>query len=403
MSTDKRLAIKPALNQFNGGEISPYLEGRYDWDKYNYSAKSCKNFIPTVEGYLRRRGGTHFVRTGVEEDIVDIMFSIRFSDEDEEGFNRPYVNIIINGENIETRQTSVPITFTKSYDNGTVLNYTMQAEGYAILTGTTTVEPSTGIFPKIVTCMMLALEDAATLTIVPNPESAVVTINGIQTRTMSVEKGTEVTYVVSYGSSEVSDTLTLTDDTTLNVSVAYTAFKSSNPQLTTISLARALYTVYVVGGGGGGGGGKTGTIQTPVSGKGGGSGACFVGVVELAGEIRVKVGSRGYGGASDKSGYDGESSYIGSYIVADGGKGGKGGGQSGGAGAGGALTLNVTPQSYSIRSNGHNGSGQSGGSSLYSGYGKGGNGGNAGRGGHKGDTGQSGSSGYVEIKYYGEV
>ena len=55
------MAIKPALTQFNGGEISPQLEGRLDWDKYNYSMKLCRNFIPLVEGSLKRRGGSHFV------------------------------------------------------------------------------------------------------------------------------------------------------------------------------------------------------------------------------------------------------------------------------------------------------------------------------------------------------
>lgn len=39
------MAVKPALTQFNGGEISPQLEGRTDWDKYNYSAKLCKTLF----------------------------------------------------------------------------------------------------------------------------------------------------------------------------------------------------------------------------------------------------------------------------------------------------------------------------------------------------------------------
>ena len=69
------MAVKPALTQFNGGEISPQLEGRTDWDKYNYSAKLCKNFIPLVEGSLKRRGGTHFV--ALRKQLGQITLNIK--------------------------------------------------------------------------------------------------------------------------------------------------------------------------------------------------------------------------------------------------------------------------------------------------------------------------------------
>ena len=62
--------VKPVLNQFNGGEISPWLEGRIDLPKYTYSAAKMLNFIPQVEGGVKRRGGSHFVAPVKEVDAV---------------------------------------------------------------------------------------------------------------------------------------------------------------------------------------------------------------------------------------------------------------------------------------------------------------------------------------------
>lgn len=52
---------KPILTSFNSGELSPLLDGRVDQDKYFTGCKTLTNFIPTVQGPARRRGGTRFV------------------------------------------------------------------------------------------------------------------------------------------------------------------------------------------------------------------------------------------------------------------------------------------------------------------------------------------------------
>ena len=68
------MSIKPTRMQFNGGELSPWLQGRTDIAKYDKTAKLCRNFIPLVEGSLKRRGGTHFVAQTPQDD--DILFQI---------------------------------------------------------------------------------------------------------------------------------------------------------------------------------------------------------------------------------------------------------------------------------------------------------------------------------------
>lgn len=71
---------RPITTSFNGGELSPLLDGRVDQDKYFTGCKTLQNFIPTVQGPGRRRGGTRHV--GVVKDstkrawLADFVFSL---------------------------------------------------------------------------------------------------------------------------------------------------------------------------------------------------------------------------------------------------------------------------------------------------------------------------------------
>ena len=46
---------------FNGGEITPWLDSRFDFKKYASSARRIENFVATPYGPLRRRCGTEFI------------------------------------------------------------------------------------------------------------------------------------------------------------------------------------------------------------------------------------------------------------------------------------------------------------------------------------------------------
>ncbi len=51
------MRLHPAVLAFNAGELSPLLEGRVDWDFYSSGAAVMFNWLPTVEGPMRRRPG----------------------------------------------------------------------------------------------------------------------------------------------------------------------------------------------------------------------------------------------------------------------------------------------------------------------------------------------------------
>ncbi|HRY27186.1 MAG TPA: hypothetical protein P5558_22670, partial [Geminicoccaceae bacterium] len=51
------MRLYPASLAFNAGELSPLLEGRADLDFYSIGGAAMVNWLPTVEGPMRRRPG----------------------------------------------------------------------------------------------------------------------------------------------------------------------------------------------------------------------------------------------------------------------------------------------------------------------------------------------------------
>ena len=60
----------------NGGEWSPLLDGQVKQDKYYNAAKKLLNFMPTVQGPARRRGGTRYV--GVVKNAANKTWLVEF-------------------------------------------------------------------------------------------------------------------------------------------------------------------------------------------------------------------------------------------------------------------------------------------------------------------------------------
>lgn len=168
-----------------------------------------------------------------------------------------------------------------------------------------------------------------------------------------------------------------------------------------LELGAGEYDIEIVGGGGGGA-----TATKNSTGASGGSGAAFVGTVSLEqGIYAITVGKGGANGASyDYSGDAGGASSIslnGTTLINAGGGG--GGNTDSSGGSAGTLTLNITPTSTTLQSNGKGGSGWYGGgttantASVYGGYGYGGGGGST-----QWGAGKAGGVGYVKITPKGD-
>lgn len=449
---------KPVVNQFNGGEISPWLEGRTDLQKYNYSLSRMQNFIPLVEGSAKRRGGSHFVAPLKEVDAV--LFKIVPTPDE--------AAVYINNELADELYVAP----------GEKVRYSVVLDGYFTVSGSMTVTEDTTLYISLVSTRY-----RATLTIVPDPVDADVYINYIRQNPAVVTLGSTPVYEVSKdGYDSVSSQVQVNGDMTIavklgmsfEIKVAETGakvvingkeqskievnkgdvvswsvsksgyatqsgsqtierstvlyidleqsgyalneviFESGTPGTYTLNVKQSGYYTLTTCGAGGGGGGSAGAHAW--YGGNGGSGAAFSGKVWLAaGKYEIKIGKGGYGGyASGRNAtrggwfYPTETTNGVTYLVFYGSGTAKGmiylfGGQGGhgtgsyatGGGAGGELDIDdLQIASSTIKSNGKN---ESTSSLLQNGYGAGG------KAGGLAEHGTGGTNGYMKIVYLGQV
>lgn len=71
----------PIQTNFNGGELSPTIEGRVDINKYTNGCYRMRGFIPLVQGPARRRSGTRFVAEVKNSANRTWLVPFKFSDD----------------------------------------------------------------------------------------------------------------------------------------------------------------------------------------------------------------------------------------------------------------------------------------------------------------------------------
>lgn len=189
------MSKKTAKIQFNGGEISPWLEGRIDLAKYDKSSRLCRNFIPIVEGCLKRRGGTLFVaQTPVEDSLT---FKIVASPVD--------AKVKING--IEKSEIIV--------SRGDIVNYEVSLDGYVTINDEIVVVKDTSLDVKLVSKTQMC-----SLSIVAEPSDAIVKIEGYERTFYMGNKNSEVLYMVyKDGYETCTGKVILDEDKVLNITL----------------------------------------------------------------------------------------------------------------------------------------------------------------------------------------
>lgn len=69
----------PPVTAFNNGEVSPYMYGRVDAEKYPLSLRECSNMVPLVQGPLRKRDGTRFISSTADEAAISRLLKFEFN------------------------------------------------------------------------------------------------------------------------------------------------------------------------------------------------------------------------------------------------------------------------------------------------------------------------------------
>jgi hypothetical protein len=107
--------VSPIQNNFNGGELSPLLAGRVDFDQYRTSLKTCENFIPLVQGGLTRRPGTYFAAAVKTSTLKTRLVPFEFSTTQAYilEFGDQYIRFYMNNGRIEV--AGVPVEVVTPY------------------------------------------------------------------------------------------------------------------------------------------------------------------------------------------------------------------------------------------------------------------------------------------------
>ena len=189
------MSIKPVQNQFNGGEISPLMAGRFDLPIYQYAAQKLINNIPVSEGCYKRRGGTHFVSEAKAQE--PLLFKINVTPDDAE--------VVIDGA----------ITKEAYLAYGDEIDYKITADGYSTVYGKYQIKENTEL-----DIYMVSLVQRATFKIIPTPADAEVIINGVKRTEANIGVNGKVSYSVSKEGYETKQgEFIITKDTTLEIKV----------------------------------------------------------------------------------------------------------------------------------------------------------------------------------------
>lgn len=165
------MSLKPVKVQFNGGELSPWLEGRYDIAKFDKTAKLCRNFIPMTEGTLKRRGGSRFVFFAPNDEYLRFVINVVPME----------AEVIINGVYCNSIEVS----------RGEWVSFEVRAEGYIPIVEKKFIENDTYLDVKLVSKVQMYK-----LVINVEPFDAVVKIEGIERREGEFYANSEVYYIV---------------------------------------------------------------------------------------------------------------------------------------------------------------------------------------------------------------
>ena len=190
------MSIKPLKVQFNGGELSPWLQGRTDIAKFDKTAKLCRNFIPLAEGSLKRRGGTKFVAKTRTESAL--LFQIHAQPTE--------AVIVIN----DVRQNMLKVA------RGDSVSYEVFLDGYAPIMGKMIVTQDT-----VLNINLVSQSENKTLTITATPGMALIKIAGVERSSYTGFKNETVSYMVALeGYTLISDRVVLDDDKNIAVQLA---------------------------------------------------------------------------------------------------------------------------------------------------------------------------------------
>jgi hypothetical protein len=89
------------LRAFNAGELSPLMEGRTDYPKYDQGLRQCLNLLPMTQGPVTRRPGTKLIETTKSNGVARLIpFEYSVEDAYILEFGEYYMRVYRNGAQV---------------------------------------------------------------------------------------------------------------------------------------------------------------------------------------------------------------------------------------------------------------------------------------------------------------
>lgn len=122
----------PIYNNFTAGELTPRLEGRVDFAKYQNGVSQLENFLVFPQGGITRRGGSQFIGEVKDPSKVTRLISFEFNVEQTYilEFGHQYIRFYKDLGQIQTGNPAVAVEVTTTYTEAELfeLQFTQSAD-----------------------------------------------------------------------------------------------------------------------------------------------------------------------------------------------------------------------------------------------------------------------------------
>ncbi len=124
------MPLHPFQSSFNGGEMSPYVHGRFDLSKFRNGCRTMKNFIADFRGPAYRRGGMRYVASAKSHTtrarLVPFEFGVQQAYVLE--FGNLYVRFFANGVPVTSGGSTVEVVTPYTEAQLRSLRFTQSAD-----------------------------------------------------------------------------------------------------------------------------------------------------------------------------------------------------------------------------------------------------------------------------------
>lgn len=123
--TSSLFAINTSITSFNAGQVTPLLEARSDFNKYNSACRILENMLVATQGPVHRRPGTQYIATAADGNNAVKLISFEYAHDDTYilELGHQYMRFYRSGGLImDANDSNIPYKITTKFTSSDVFN-----------------------------------------------------------------------------------------------------------------------------------------------------------------------------------------------------------------------------------------------------------------------------------------